>query len=278
MKKVFIYTVLLTSLLAVGCGRDTKTEATPESSKPAPKQVPVEIPWGMQKFPQQPQSWQGVMAKDSINVASYWLSFRLASGQFGDYYGDQEVRDSLASAHQNQHLKGLAVERYLEQEYDSLFTRLGDSLMIFTPTHQWNIVNSDSQKYVLVNRMLPNIYLLQAHYESGHAYLVMNALNGQVDYLWGRPYLAPDSSSILVASNDQRLQYSANGLQYFKLSQDGLALQWELGLENWGPAAIKWVGKDTVLIKREYLTPTESDEVYVSDIVQMVIAKNDAIL
>jgi len=76
---------------------------------------------------------------------------------------------------------------------------------------------------------------------------------------------------LLVASNDQRAQYSANGLQYFTIGGDSLTLQWELGLENWGPAAVQWIGTDTVLIKREYLTPVESDEVYITDVVRMVI-------
>ncbi len=272
MYKLITFIVLCYSLLVLGCGRDTPTKEP--VSEPAESKVTVQldIPWGQQLFPSQPSTWQGVMANDSLNINGYTLSFISASGSFLPPYEDQKQRDSVARSYSLPYLKSLAVERYLEEKYDTLFTRTADTLTIFTPSKDWQIVNSDSQRYSLVHYFVdPDYYLLQASYQSGQSFLLFNGLSGRLDYLWGRPYLSPDSSALLVASNDQRAQYSANGLQYFTISGDSLSLQWELGLENWGPAAVQWIGTDTVLIKREYLTPVESDEVYITDVVRMVI-------
>ena len=202
MTRILIHTLLFFSLLACSCGSNTTTDQGVDDGIIVPETTVVEIPGNQQKYPQQPQSWQGVMANDSITLGAYWLSFTPSQGRFGAYFKDQKTRDSLAAAYQNPYLKCLAVERYLEDEFDSLFTRLGDTLEIYTPDRNWQIVNSDSQKYGLVDLLIaPDLFLIKTHYLSGQAYLLFNAGNGQLNYLWGRPILAPDSSAILVARN-----------------------------------------------------------------------------
>ncbi len=274
MKVNASYIILLITFLALACGKDTPTDETPDKPEFVRETVYLDIPWDQQIFPTQPSSWQGVMARDSISINQYALTFQPAKGTIRDYYPDQKQRDSIARPYNQAYLKCLAVERYLEVRYDSLFTRVGDTLSISSGLVDWQIVNSDSQRYALVDLFIkPNYYLLQAIYKNGHSYLLFNSDNGRLNYLWGQPHLAPDSSAVLVASNDQRSQYSANGLQFFTFRGDSLSLQWELGLENWGPKSVQWTSDDTLLIKREYLTPRESDEVYISDMVQLVISK-----
>jgi hypothetical protein len=236
----------------------------------------VDIPWNQQKFPKQPESWQGVMAQDSVQLGAFQLIFTPAQGVFQPATATELLKDSITSSYTDPYYKSMAYERYLETHNDSLFERTDDTLTLFTSQKQWKVIDSDSQKYCLSDLLIaPDYYLIKAFYNSGTSYLLFNHKSGSVNYLWGLPHLAPDADAMLVSSNDQSEQYSANGLQYFTISSDSVQLQWEIGLENWGPKRVQWLGTDTVLIMREYLTPTESDEVYVSDRVQMVIKKSE---
>jgi len=173
MYKLITFIVLCYSMLVMGCGRDT-TSTEPTGEPTFSKQtVQLDIPWDQQLFPSQPSTWQGVMAHDSLNINGYALLFETASGPFFQTYEDQKQRDSVARSYSQPYLKSLAIERYLEEKYDTLFTRVADTLTIFTQKNDWQIINSDSQRYSLVHHFIePDYYLLQAFYQSGQSYLL----------------------------------------------------------------------------------------------------------
>ncbi len=241
----------------------------------------IEADWMKQGYPQQPSKWHSLSAFDTLSIGNFLLTFRGTQGDFSPYYSDHHKRDSVKYDHDNDYRKSMGVERYLEMGYDSLFVRLEDTLRFLTDTgRQWQLVNSDSQRYCLEHFFeAQSLFLVKVYYQIGNSYLLMDADNGEVTYLWGRPYFSPKGLHMAVINNDQKIQYGANGIQLFMVSRDSLELLWELGLDNWGPSELAWLTEDTLMLRREYLAPNESEEVYISDEVLLVLsAKSPAIL
>ena len=276
---LLLSSVLLAYLLsACSCSKKDQDHTQADSLNLAPEVVTISELWMDEGLPQQPEKWYSLSARDTLSLGDYFLSFSVNQGKFPDYFQNQNIRDSINQSFEDELYRGLAWERYLEKAYDSLFMRIEDTLKVTADiSRHWQLINSDSQRYLMEHYIDSlDLFLVKVHYQIGNSYLLLNNTNGQVTYLWGRPYFFEDR--VVTVNNDQRIQYGANGIQYFQMTGDSLALEWELGLSNWGPTAIKWVGKDSLLIRREYLTPRESDEVYIRDEVLLVITpRNPAV-
>ena len=276
---VVIFFVLFT---AGSCSRkDRQDQFADKLNDSIPVFSTIEADWMKQGYPQQPSKWHSISAFDTLSIGDFLLSFRRTQGDFSPYYSDHYKRDSVQYGHDNDFHKSMAVERYLEEDYDSLFVRRGDTLQFLIGSgRHWQLINSDSQRYCLEHLFeAQSLFLVKVYYQIGNSYLLMDADNGEVTYLWGRPYFSPEGMHMAVINNDQKIQYGANGIQLFMVNQDTLELLWELGLGNWGPSELAWLTEDTIMLRREYLAPNESEEVYISDEVLLVLsAKTPAIL
>ncbi len=264
-------------LLLLGCtgsddSQDGLTNDT-DTSQIVLREVPMNSAWKDQRFPSQPKHWTSIQAIDSMAINSDILLFQPVKTNFSSYHQDQFQRDSVSSKYPNIYHKALAIERYLEATHDSTFFRNSDTLTFTSDAvNHWYLVNSDSQKHC-VESFLPEkqLFLIKTFYQSGTSYLLINGASGYAKKLWGLPYFSPGGTQLISINNDQKIQYSANGIQYFKCFEDSISLQWEQGINNWGPAKMRWISDDTLVIQREYLAPNESEEVYLSDAVQVVI-------
>ena len=265
-------------LSACSCSNKDQNNSQADSLSTLPQVVTLAESWMEQGLPQQPQQWHSLSARDTLSLGDHLLSFSVSRGSFPDYYDDQTIRDSVTIDYGDDLYKSLAWERYLQTEYDSLFIRTADTLKFTANSqHHWQLINSDSQRYSLEHYIDSlDLFLVKVHYSIGSSYLLLNNQNGKATYLWGRPYIKGDR--LVAINNDQRVQYGANGIQYFVMKGDTLEPAWSLGLSNWGPTALKWIGNDSLLIRREYITPRESEEVYISDEVMLIVTPRAVVL
>lgn len=264
-------------LLSWSCSRKKQPDQLSETNDSIPMVHTIKVSWMDMGYPQQPPKWHSLSAFDTISLGNDLLSFRGAQATFSPYYPDHNKRDSIRHHFDNDFQASLAVERYLEQAYDTLFRRLSDTLR-FTASDQdhWQLINSDSQRYCVEHYFeAQRLFLVKIFYQIGNSYTLINAHNGQVVYLWGRPYFSPEGRSLVSINNDQKIQYGANGIQFFDMAGDSLVQRWELGLSNWGPRALSWLAEDSLIIQREYPAPNESEEVYISDEVLLVLSSKD---
>ncbi len=231
--------------------------------------------WSKDTVALQPSDWIHVEQADSLYIGGYHLIFEPAQGTFQPYYQDQEIRDSISARFGDAYQAARAIEHYL---IDSLgmVRRDGDTLWIYPEQElQFRLVNKKGLSYCLENYdQQLHLFLIKIFFQRGSAYLMVNGKNGFASYLWGRPYLSPDSTMLMVINNDQKVQYSANGMQLFTLQGDSLTLQWSQGIENWGPMDLKWIGQDSLIIRREYIAYNESEEVYITDEVLLRLTTN----
>lgn len=234
--------------------------------------------WDTLSYPRQPHSWFQIRRQETLSLEGYQLVFQEASVDFEPYYVDDEERKTASERYISPYEKALAVELYLRDKSESPFQRLGDTLSISNGQQPpWQLVNSPSQKYSVENYFPEKgLLLVKVFYKVGTSHLLVDVASGRSIYLWGQPYFSPQGDLMISINNDQQTQYGANGIQLFEIREDSLKPLWELGIANWGPLEAMWTDSQALLIKREYPADNESEEVYITDEVLLILQDRES--
>lgn len=175
---------------------------------------------------------------------------------FPDYYPEQAARDSIAAQFGNWHDRATAIEQYLKNKYNKLFTANDSVLTIkLTDNRLLNFAkipdDIDAQAYNFDHYFADIDYvLLHAQYYEGDAFTLVNRKNGFTRELYGRPYFSPDKKSFITLSLDLDACYNFNGIEYYLMQGDTVAKQFEVGMSRCGPVHAKWKSDSTVVIEK----------------------------
>lgn len=90
-------------------------------------------------------------------------------------------------------------------------------------------------------------HLLIVHYWEGAERVLVDDRTGERIRIAARPAVSPDARRIVVASQEGVAGYAPNELQVWRVTADGLELEWELRPDDWGATDARWQGGDTVL-------------------------------
>ncbi len=87
-------------------------------------------------------------------------------------------------------------------------------------------------------------------YDERLDYLIINLNTGKQVKTWGTPSLSSDDRFLVSSSYDLDVGFLHNGIQVFSMGKDSLKLLWQQEFTRWGPEELKWLDKQTVVIKQ----------------------------
>jgi hypothetical protein len=268
--------VLLSSLLA--CNKGSQVEQLtftsslqgvmdlpaqePESPAPTPFSLPASAAYLDGAI--------AIQAGDTLYARGYQLVFADAGATgFTPYYPDQKIRDSLSEKTQNYYSAGLLVEGYLKTLNPPYFSAtdtsitllLADGRLLELARWERNTDEGEDTSYA-VEHYFPEtgFFLLRAQFSEGNCWLLVHRQSGRKTYISGLPHFSPDGSKMITRNLDLEAGYSFNGLGYYTLLQDSLALTWELEINNWGPSNIRWLSDTSLLIEKSYWVGTQQHQ------------------
>lgn len=93
-------------------------------------------------------------------------------------------------------------------------------------------------------------YLLSVSFYEGSEYRLVRGATGEVTAVESFPHLSPDARRLVVAANAGVAGYSPNLLQVWRVTDDGLAVEWQTRPDDWGADAARWVNPATVRFDR----------------------------
>lgn len=140
-------------------------------------------------------------------------------------------------------------------------TRRGDTLLISVAGDEVRLVDHDAggpeNVFYSYRGYLPEVgyHLVDVHYWEGGGYLLVHHRTGESIHLVGPPVVSPDHQRLVVASEAGMAGYSPNALQVWRVSPEGLALEWEA--DDWGAAEPRWQDPMTVRFRRSDRCPDE---------------------
>lgn len=163
-----------------------------------------------------------------------------------------QERRALCEGIDNYYACSRAVERALLSKGADRVTRTGDTLVIRL---------SDGGERTLVDRgtdaktvrltyggYLDRIgyHLVNVHlYESG-TYLLIDDATGQEMRAAAPPVVSPDGRRVVIASHEGEAGYRPNVLQVWRVTPDGLFVEWDARPEDWGAVDARWEDTATV--------------------------------
>jgi hypothetical protein len=84
-------------------------------------------------------------------------------------------------------------------------------------------------------------------------YFIYDLDKGKKVYLWNQPILSPDKEMILSYSYDLIAGFQPNGIQMFRITDQGLVKEFELEFFNWGPDSCYWLNNNEFILKRNII-------------------------
>lgn len=93
-------------------------------------------------------------------------------------------------------------------------------------------------------------HVVDVHYWEGSAHILVDDSTGQQTRVPGPPVVSPDGHRLVVASAAGVAGYSPNELQVWRVTPDGLELEWEVQPDDWGAADPRWTDARTVRFQR----------------------------
>jgi hypothetical protein len=91
----------------------------------------------------------------------------------------------------------------------------------------------------------------------GAGVVAVDGRTGRVAELLGRPELSPDGGRVAAANVDLVAAYTESGLQVWRVTPEGLELEWALdGGGRWGGSAPRWLAPDRLAFTFHTLEPS----------------------
>ncbi len=90
----------------------------------------------------------------------------------------------------------------------------------------------------------------------GAGVVAVDGRSGRVAELLGRPELSPDGARVAAANADLVAAYTESGLQVWRVTTEGLELEWGLdGGGRWGGSAPRWLAPDRLAFTFQTVDP-----------------------
>lgn len=96
-------------------------------------------------------------------------------------------------------------------------------------------------------------HLVRVSFYEGSEYRLVHGATGEVTAVESFPHLSPDARRLVVAANEGVAGYAPNLLQVWRVTDGGLAVEWQARPEDWGADAARWVDPSTVRFDRTRL-------------------------
>lgn len=94
----------------------------------------------------------------------------------------------------------------------------------------------------------------------GRGVLAVDGATARVAELLGLPVVSPDAARVAAANTDLVAAYTESGVQIWRVTPEGLELEWALdGGGRWGGASPRWIGRDRLEFTFHTLDPATMD-------------------
>lgn len=190
--------------------------------------------------------------KDSINSQLSYLDKDLITS----FYKIIDIdKDSFYSLKRNN------IVKKLKKEKENKFINKKDSIFYFkyfdntTDSLVSNLLTEKGDEYIgytfYENYDNLNLVHFNIEYYESNEELLINLKSKKKYYLWNSPIFSKDSSKIFITSYDMIANYTYNGFQYFKVSNDSLQNVFEKDHINWGVENAFWISNNKIGIERK---------------------------
>ena len=142
-------------------------------------------------------------------------------------------------------------------------TRTGDTLLIRLPDGgEVRLVDRGTQAETVrfayagfLDRV--GYHLVSVHYYEGAEYRLIDGATGETTEVAAWPVVSPEGRRIAVASNAGVAGYAPNLLQLWRVTGDGLEVEWETRPDDWGADSARWADSTTLRFDRTSLCEGE---------------------
>lgn len=173
--------------------------------------------------------------------------------------GAQKELDKLDSNFEyidNSYKKAQKIEEYQIKKYAHKIQRR-DSLLILKLENNKEIILKDTsnEDFALLYSFREyydslKIFVIELQYFEGGAYLIVNGMNGETQYIIGKTKLSPDMKKIVSYNVDIVAGYSKNGFQIIELKNNHFNIEYEYLPKDWGPNNINWLNNNEIEIEK----------------------------
>lgn len=182
---------------------------------------------------------------------------------YEEYFLSNHAIDSLTSPFSNSHQKSLAIENYLLREYSDYVKREGSQLSIKLKNGQWFLLENNIELEEVAHTFEFyfkefGFYSIRVQWGEGNGYKLVNAENGEVINLIGRPYFSPNGKLLISLGNDIEAGYSINGFQLLRNEKGKITEIGRYQPSSWGCKSAYWLNDDSLVLKNESIELKDS--------------------
>jgi hypothetical protein len=199
---------------------------------------------------------------DTLMADDYVLTFENTdSFPETDIYGDLDYRNKLTDTIYNASESALKIQSYLSSKFGQYFHATNSALVVKLAngkTKKFSNVNDDEGSTSIhyyfehyFNKI--DYYLISVHLYEGGYQLLVNRKNGFTKAIEGLPYISNDNKKIMCVNADLESSYTVNGIELYTILADSLQTEFIRPISQWGPADMKWINENQLLIKRYFL-------------------------
>ena len=146
---------------------------------------------------------------------------------------------------------------FVKRHGDSLIFTAGGKEIVLINNHSDTSDATADHNYRGFNRDLGK-YIVYSVYWEWYNYMLIDKGSGDTTVICGEPVLSPDKKFFICGNADLLAQFTFNGFElYENLPKPKLICQREL--MKWGPQEIKWIAKNTLLVKATVADTTIQD-------------------
>ena len=185
------------------------------------------------------------------------------------YYLPYRLIDSLTAAQDNYYRKAIAIEKYQIRNLAGRVRREGNKLAVKLTSGKWRNLKDDPDLeevwYTFEHYFQEHgFYSVRVQHAEGHKYILVNADNGEITSLIGRPYFSPDGTRLIALGNDIEAGYSENGFQLLRNLNGKLTETGKYDPETWGCKSASWLNQNTLVLENESIEFIDSEMKYFS--------------
>jgi|GEM_PF-3624182 len=164
--------------------------------------------------------------------------------------------DSLMNQYQNSYLSAQALEAHMLPKFSTKVTRDSQGLSLRLKNGQWLTVRNNSDFDEVAHSFEYffeefGYYSLRVQWSEGNAYKLVNAEDGSIIRLIGRPYFSPEGKYLIAISTDLEAGYSVNGFEVYTKQANTWKKLTEYHPKLWGPVDLKWISPQQAILRNQ---------------------------
>lgn len=141
-----------------------------------------------------------------------------------------------------------AIETRLLAKDSNVAIRIGQLLTLHLERNTIRLENNNSEdaekaikhSYLGYIRSL-NAHVLHVQYYEGDGFMLVHHRTGTAAYPSGFPSVSPDGAHFLSTSRDMEAGYSLNGIEVWRVSNNGFEKLITFQVHAWGPGSVSWL-------------------------------------